>query len=838
MNKDIDDALPQHIVSIMQMLFDTDWAYPYRFEDTPAGPAILTLSQNEQILLLVAIAEQLTETPKQAHLDGPIRFQESLFNLLSFNLPLSHDDMRRVLQSFLDSDYLWSREINHYCYRLTENLMRNLPKLANMVEEYSKRQSLTEELQSLIAQLCARLDYGSSYYPRQISQLRISGQVLPIVPGEAWSDVAIHDIEGFSAVQQRHWKNLLIHCAQASQSRPSAKWQRTAQAELSEISETSFCQTVVKWFPLVDLPRTQPFENPGYATDPNLLIHDVNADILKGLVWLCAGLNSTEVVRAVAALAFSGYRRVPNMGERCVRLGNACIWALGQMSVTEAVSQLAILKAKVKYGTAQKEISKALSVVSEKTGQSLKALTEAAVPDYGLSSTGQRQEQFGEFTATLVVVGSVSVEFHWHRSDGKPQKSVPRGVKEHHADALNALKLAAADIKKMLPVQRDRLESFYLQPCTWDYPTWRQNYLEHPLVGTLARRLIWQFRQQEKTTAAIWWQEQLVTVEGTPLDHLNSDTSVELWHPLSVCSDNSAVSEVIKWREWLLAHEVQQPFKQAYREVYLLTAAEKQTRSYSNRFAAHIIKQYQFNALCKARSWKYDMLFPFDDCREPYSHAQRQLSDWGLQAEFWIDAITDQTEEDTSAMAYPYLTTDKVAFRTLDGTRPTVPLAKVPALVFSEIMRDVDLFVGVASIGSDPNWQSGGRPERYGAYWHSYAFGQLSATAETRRQLLETLVPKLKIAKCCQVTKRFLIVKGKLRTYKIHLGSGNILMEPDDQYLCIVPGRQSGQSGTGVFLPFEGDSVLSVILSKAFLLSEDDKIKNDTILSQIRRKNI
>ena len=36
-----------------------------------------------------------------------------------------------------------------------------------------------------------------------------------------------------------------------------------------------------------------------------------------------------------------------------------------------------------------------------------------------------------------------------------------------------------------------------------------------------------------------------------------------------------------------------------------------------------------------------------------------------------------------------------------------------------------------------------------------------------------------------------------------------------------------------VFLPFEGDSTLSVILSKAFLLAEDQKVKDPTILRQI-----
>lgn len=81
----------------------------------------------------------------------------------------------------------------------------------------------------------------------------------------------------------------------------------------------------------------------------------------------------------------------------------------------------------------------------------------------------------------------------------------------------------------------------------------------------------------------------------------------------------------------------------------------------------------------------------------------------------------------------------------------------------------------------------------------------------------------------------FLVVKGKLRTYKIHIGSTNILMEPNDQYLCIMPDRGKKEIPDDVFLPFEGDSGLSVILSKAMLLAEDDKITDKTIMSQINR---
>jgi hypothetical protein len=74
---------------------------------------------------------------------------------------------------------------------------------------------------------------------------------------------------------------------------------------------------------------------------------------------------------------------------------------------------------------------------------------------------------------------------------------------------------------------------------------------------------------------------------------------------------------------------------------------------------------------------------------------------------------------------------------------------------------------------------------------------------------------------------------GKLRTYKIHLGSSDVLMEPNDKYLCTVPARPTGQRR--VYLPFPDDDRFSVILSKAFLLAADDKIADKSITTQIHR---
>ena len=157
-------------------------------------------------------------------------------------------------------------------------------------------------------------------------------------------------------------------------------------------------------------------------------------------------------------------------------------------------------------------------------------------------------------------------------------------------------------------------------------------------------------------------------------------------------------------------------------------------------------------------------------------------------------------------------------------------MEEVPKIVFSEMMRDVDMFVGVTSIGNDTNWQDGGNNDMY-TYWHSYSFGNLNEIAKTRKSILEQLVPKLKISDQCSFDGKFLIVDGQLKTYKIHLGSGNILMSPHDQYLCIVPDRNSDQEK--VYLPFEGDQMISIILSKAFLLAEDHKITDQLILRQL-----
>ena len=805
--------------------------YAWRTQSTSQQRILAaTPERQRQFVLLAAQWLEQPQPPNQYYRSAVVHY--SLSALLKRKLPFTHDEVLWLLAWSLARRYESSSMFHMLQFHLQEHL-------------------LTPELQTAISDLVRKIEAGYTDAARRRVAIRLRelgglmDASLPLVAGEAWSDAALADLHALDAAAQAAWALLIQHCASARGSKPSAKWLKQAGALVQPIGFQTFKQYALKWFALFDKPPTQP-ARPGQYQNVN----ERNADVVKGLAWVCAEHADGDSARALVALAVSAYRKVPGMGPRCARVANACVWALGHMPCDEGIRQLVVLRTKVKLPSAQKEIEKAIGAAAERMAVPRAEVEEMTAPTYGMDEVGVRRESLGDVTAELTVAGTSDVALRWLKPDGKAQSSVPAIVKENFADDLKALKQTAKDVEKMLPAQRDRIENLYLEEKRWDYATWRARYLDHPLVGTLARRLIWQFASGERRESGIWFEGRMVAHDGRPLDWLDASNEVRLWHPLSESTET-----VLGWRHWLVEHLVQQPFKQAHREVYLLTDAERRTRTYSNRFAAHILRQHQFNALCAARGWKNQLRLMVDNTYPP---AMRLLPKYNLRAEFWVEGAGTEYGTDTNETGtYLYVSTDQVRFYAMNaaenyadarggGYAPgpwrrhadndPLALEYIPPLVFSEIMRDVDLFVGVASVGNDPTWADGRSVGQYQDYWRHFSFGELSESAKTRKQILEGLVPHLKIAARSTLTDRFLIVKGDIRTYKIHLGSGNIMMEPNDQYLCIVP-RQglAAAPGGSVFLPFEGDQTLAVILSKAFLLADDKKITDPSITRQLGR---
>jgi hypothetical protein len=658
----------------------------------------------------------------------------------------------------------------------------------------------------------------------------------PVVnPGEAWADLALAELPELAPV----WEQLLAHAATANAARPSAKWEKAGRALIEAVGPEEARSRLVPWLRLVGRPRTRPLLNRGWSADPNATFDPFNADALRGLAWLLSFLPPhPETARALGTLVETSLKKVAGLGPRNPKVANAGVTALARIDSEAALAELARLATRVTFKGTLKLLDGALDARAEAMGLSREEIEELAVPAYGLTEVGRAEHRLGDVTGLVEVHGTKAV-LSWRNATGKAVKSVPAAVRRDHADDLKDLKAAIKDIDKMLSAQSERLDRQFLARRTWPYTAWRERCLDHPLVGTLARRLLWKVDGRTVGYA----EGALRTLTDDPVD---SGTEVSLWHPV-----DHEPAEIVAWRDWLERHGITQPFKQAHREVYLLTDAERATGTYSNRFAAHFLRQHQFHSLAAVRGWRNKLRLSVDDEAPP---AVRELPQWGLRAEYWIEGDGGEHYEDiTESGSFLRLRTDQVRFYPIDapensahccggeyrmwlrdGQDPVeaLPLDSIPPLVLSEVLRDVDLFVGVASVGNDPTWQDGGPDGRFQEYWTSYGFGELGQSAETRRILLNRLIPRLAIADRCTLEGRFLHVKGDRHTYKIHLGSGNILRTPNDQYLCIVPKSNAAAPQAG-YLPYEGDRMLAVILSKAMMLAADTKITDPTILSQL-----
>ncbi|MGI4870281.1 MAG: DUF4132 domain-containing protein [Janthinobacterium lividum] len=765
-------------------------------------------------------------------------------------LNLSEADWLRLLRlfglDFATPDPQTLRDIN---FRLP------LPLALAAVEKWAKKNGLGEALQAFLQQLLRSANpnhpevshYGKGDMVKiragiqKILSLRTEADALPVVEfldGDAFGQHLTQFAQSLAPADPATvpWLRLLQLWQNASGAQPSAKFAKELAAAVAAIDPAVVRERGRGLLAALAAVRpeektvthTHTWDNGevrtwNHTSTVYLLEPDVN--IAKGLIWTLQPLLDEALVAQLADYAVRCYQKIPGQGPMAAGLGNACLAALASYGLP-GVAALARVRSKIKQTNTQELIGRHIEKASQELGVSPAEIEDMAVLDFGLEN-GQLVETYDEYTATLTLAEG-KAEVAWHKA-GKPLKSAPAALKATHADELKELKLAQTTAQQTYTTQRDRLDRSFISGRQIPWPWFAQYYFHHGLLHLLAYPLIWRLHHADGSFHdALYLQEQWQDAHGQPVPTPLDTDAVQLWHPVL-----SPTEQVLAWRALLEKARLRQPLKQAFREVYLLTPPEERTHSYSNRMAAHILKQHQFNSLAKLRGWKYSLLGAYDKGYES-DKATLALPAHDLQAEFWVSEVdADDAFNDTGI--WYYISTDQVRFVRPLRPADAVPLPEIPALTFSEVMRDVDLFVGVASVANDPNWRDNGGLVQYQNYWESYSFGDLGEVAKNRKLILERLVPRLKIAKVSEIRDKFLVVRGKRRTYKIHLGSGNILMEPNDQYLCIVPDRSPKSVASDVFLPFEGDAVLSIILSKALLLMDDDKITDDTINRQIGR---
>ena len=214
----------------------------------------------------------------------------------------------------------------------------------------------------------------------------------------------------------------------------------------------------------------------------------------------------------------------------------------------------------------------------------------------------------------------------------------------------------------------------------------------------------------------------------------------------------------------------------------------------SRRYAGHQIQPTKSIALLKTRRWVVD---DYEGLQKVYYKENiiakmYAMTDWYSPAEVEAPTIEDIVFYDRK-------------------TFELMTIEDVPDLIFSEVMRDIDLVVSVAHVGDvDPEASQ--------------------STIEMRRAIVEFNAKLFKL-KNVTFTESHALIKGTRAEYSIHLGSG-VIHQKAGATIEVLPIHS--QHRGRVFLPFiDEDPKTAEIMAKVLLFAQDEKIKDIFILDQI-----
>ena len=251
------------------------------------------------------------------------------------------------------------------------------------------------------------------------------------------------------------------------------------------------------------------------------------------------------------------------------------------------------------------------------------------------------------------------------------------------------------------------------------------------------------------------------------------------------------------WHEYqklLFERQLKQPFKQVFRELYVKLADELD-KEHSLMFAGNQIQPQKTVGALKSRRWVAD----YEDGLQKVYYKEDIVARIYAMADWF-----SPSDIEAPTLEYVVFSNRK--------TFETITVKDVPDIIYSEVMRDVDLAVSVAHAGGvDPETS------------HS--------TVEMRRAIVECNLELFKI-KNVTVKDNHAFIEGKRGSYTVHLGSG-VVHQVGGSMLYVIPVHS--QHRGRIFLPFiDEDPKTAEIMSKILLFAEDSKIKDPKILEQIK----
>ena len=365
---------------------------------------------------------------------------------------------------------------------------------------------------------------------------------------------------------------------------------------------------------------------------------------------------------------------------------------------------------------------------------------------------------------------------------GKELKSLPTKLKKDKY--IEDIKEVHKNLKEQYRRSRKMLEEA-MEDGTEFYGYEIENLMTNPVIAPILKSLVF---KMDKNLG--YYEDKKLKSVNKKAVTVKDDSLLKIAH----CFDLFESGDWASYQKDIFDRELKQPFKQVFRELYVKTVDEK-GRDKSLRYAGHQVQPTKTVALLKTRRWIIDGQEGLEKVyyKENIIAKIYALADWFSPAD--IEAPT----------------LEEVQFFDRKTFKPIL-IDDVPDLIFTEVMRDLDLVVSVAHVGDvDPEAS------------HS--------TIEMRKAIVEFNCKLFKL-KNVKFSENHVLIKGERAEYSIHLGSG-LIHQKAGSAINVLPVHS--QHRGRVFLPFiDDDPKTAEIMTKVILFAQDEKIKDVFILEQIK----
>jgi hypothetical protein len=399
--------------------------------------------------------------------------------------------------------------------------------------------------------------------------------------------------------------------------------------------------------------------------------------------WVYGAVASLGGDRCAVRIGALVRRMAEDLNRTGANLGLDMLKAIG---TDTAIMQLDMLTRKVRRNSVRARALFSMNEIAAKRKLTLDELADRIVPDCGLNEKGSCVFDFGPRQFHLMIGKGLKPMIRDESGALRENLPAPRSSDDpaKAAEATAAWKLLKKMFKDTLKLQSDRLELALVQGRCWPFADFQRFIADHPVMQHLARALVWGEFDASNTLRRSF----RIAEDNTLCDeheHTLADLphSVRIVHPLNLSDDSRSA-----WGQICSDYGMLPPFDQLNRSVHLPDSTEVESTSLE-RFRGRLVHPMSLFSKLTKLGWQMDDAGDGGYVSQHHKlHADGTLAVLRYGPGIPIFAAADAEPQGIEFCAFVHAGD---AAPSCHDTIIAMALSQVPAIVFSECVRDLTL---------------------------------------------------------------------------------------------------------------------------------------------------